>query len=479
MEIEILVVGAGVAGLAAALSAIESGVKVAVFEKQPVIGGTSNFFEGVFAVESELQRKRYISLTKDEVFKAIMDYTHWRANARLVREIVNLSASTVAWLMEKGVVFSDVICNMPYGPQSYHVIKGGGSSVVKILADKIREMGGRIFTGRPIVEIYRDESSFVAVYHKEDEEGEIRSKALVLATGGYANNAEWIRRYCGFDLGKNLFPIGNVGKEGDGIRMAWSLGAAEEGMGTLELYRIGPIGPEFALKNPIEAVALQPFTLWIDPFGERFCDESIAFFDTSAGNANARYKEGYTFSIFDDSILSYVAEWGIERNIGMDMMPGTRLKDVRQLITEVIEKGTNEVFMAQDLKQLAKQIAVPEEVFEETVRTYTQACLDGYDPLFAKPRKYLLPLKGPTFFAVRVRTVFLGTLGGIKINHKAEVIDEKGRVIPGLYAAGLDAGGLYGDSYPINVATGLASAFAINSGRIAGKNAAEYVKRTH
>lgn len=76
METDVLVIGAGAAGLAAALSTVESGTRTTVLEKQPVIGGTSNFFQGIFAVESELQRRRYINLSKDEVFKTIMDYTH-------------------------------------------------------------------------------------------------------------------------------------------------------------------------------------------------------------------------------------------------------------------------------------------------------------------------------------------------------------------------------------------------------------------
>jgi fumarate reductase flavoprotein subunit len=67
-------------------------------------------------------------------------------------------------------------------------------------------------------------------------------------------------------------------------------------------------------------------------------------------------------------------------------------------------------------------------------------------------------------------------MGGIKINDKTEVIDKKERVIPGLYAAGLDAGGMYGDSYPMRTSSGLASAFALNSGRLAGKNALNYLR---
>ena len=78
------------------------------------------------------------------------------------------------------------------------------------------------------------------------------AKAVIIASGGYANNKEWIKKYTGFDLGVNLVPVGNVDKMGDGIRMAWEAGAAEEGKSLLELYRVGPMGPEFAMGGQIE-----------------------------------------------------------------------------------------------------------------------------------------------------------------------------------------------------------------------------------
>ena len=107
---------------------------------------------------------------------------------------------------------------------------------------------------------------------------------------------------------------------------------------------------------------------------------------------------------------------------------------------------------------------------------YNIFCAKGYDDLFAKDPRYLRPIKEPKYYAVKARTVCLGTLGGIKINHRMEVIDKKGNIIPGLYAGGYDAGSMYGDSYSIRESSGLSSAFAINSGRIAGKNALGYLK---
>ena len=94
-QMDVVVIGSGISGLAAGLTAAEGGAKVVVFEKQRSLGGSSNFLQGTFAVESEMQRERYISYTRDEAFKNLMDYSHWRANPHLVRAIVNESGPTI------------------------------------------------------------------------------------------------------------------------------------------------------------------------------------------------------------------------------------------------------------------------------------------------------------------------------------------------------------------------------------------------
>jgi len=87
VQTEVVVIGSGAAGLAAALTAADGGAKVILFEKERSPGGTSNFLQGTFAVESALQRERYIMYSRDEAFKSLMEYSHWMANPRLVRPL--------------------------------------------------------------------------------------------------------------------------------------------------------------------------------------------------------------------------------------------------------------------------------------------------------------------------------------------------------------------------------------------------------
>ncbi len=476
-EVDLVVIGSGVSGLAAAVTAAEGGARVMVFEKQRSIGGTSNFFDGIFAVESEMQRERYIDYTRDQAFKNIMEYSHWRANARLVRAFVDESGGTISWLQKIGVEFEDATINMPEAPRTYHVVKGQGAAVVKALATRAKELGIEIKTSAPVKSILKDGDRITGVIAEENNQDiRIGAKAVFVGSGGYANNKQWIKKYTGFDLDVNVVPVGNTDKMGDGIRMAWEVGAAEEGMGVLELFRVGPIGPEHPMKNQIEFIANQP-DLWVNPRGERFCDEGIAFYDTSVGNANARYKEGYTFSLFDDSIKEDILEKGIVRGIGMDNPPGTRPVDFDKELKIALEKGSTDVFVAGSIEELAGKMGVDPSILKDTVDEYNTFCEKGHDDLFAKYPKYLRPLNGPKFYAVKTRTIFLGTLGGIRINHNIEVVDKKGKVIPGLYAGGFDAGGMWGDSYSINYSSGASAGFAVNSGRIAGRNALKYISK--
>jgi fumarate reductase flavoprotein subunit len=474
-ETEVVVIGSGAAGLAAALTAAEEGAKVIIFEKERSPGGTSNFLQGTFAVESDMQRERYIMYSRDEAFKAIMEYSHWIANPRLVRAIINESGATISWLQKQGVGFTDATINMPDSPRTYHVIKGRGEALVKALTTRAKEKGIDIRLATLVKRIVKQGDRRTGVIVEADgEEIQVSARAVIIASGGYANNKDWIKKYTGFDLGVNLMPVGNVDKTGDGIRMAWEVGAADEGKSLLELYRAGPTGPDFSLGNQIEFAVIQP-DLWVNPRGERFCDESICFYDSSVGNANARFKEGYTWSIFDDGVIKRMLERGVDKNVAIDSMPGSKPTDIYREIKAALDKKSTEVFEADSIEALAAKINVNAATLKTTIEEYNTACEKRYDEQFAKDPRYLWPIKGPKYYAVKARTVFLGTMGGIKINEKAEVLDKKELVIPGLYAAGFDAGGMYGDSYPIKCSSGMASAFAFNSGRLAGKNVLKFL----
>jgi len=477
-ETDIVVVGSGSTGLVAALTAAEGGAKVILLEKMRSMGGVSNFAEGMFGAESDMQRQQYVSYTRDDAFKTIMEYSHWRANARLVRAFVDESAATITWLQQQGVEFDEVTTNVPGGPVVWHILKGPeterGSMMIKTLTERAKEKGVEFWLATQAKKLIKESNKITGIIiEKDGEELKINAKAIIIATGGYANNKEWIKKYTGFDLGVNLFPVGNVDKMGDGIRMAWEIGAADEGMGVLQFIRGGPVlGVGLSFISPLESASNQP-TLRVTQDGERYCDESIIGNFAFDGNAMARLKGKSVFTIFDESLVNYWMEEGTDMGTGRIYPPGKRL-NIGEALKEALETKAPDVYAANSVEELAGEIGLNPTVLKATVEEYNGFCAKGHDGLFAKNPKYLRPLKGPKFYALKSNLVFLGTLGGIKINHKMEVVDKKENPIPGLYAGGMDAGGIYGDSYDV-ITCGGTLAFGVNSGRIAGKNALKYI----
>jgi fumarate reductase flavoprotein subunit len=346
---------------------------------------------------------------------------------------------------------------------------------VRALARTAAARGVDIRASAPVVDMLKGEDGRLCGVRAKSagRSVDIECRAVVIASGGYANNREWIKKYSGFDLGEDLMPVGNAGKMGDGIRLAWELGAGAEGLGVLHLIRIAPYGREFPLMNTVEAACIQP-GLWVDPQGRRFCDEGIAFVDTSTGNINTRFKRGYTWSLIDDGIKRHFMEVGVDRGMTQRLLPGHRLPDLDEVLQRLLALGSPNLVSAVSLEELAVKMEADPAVLAATVAEYNEACAWGRDPVFAKDPRYLRPLQGPVFYAAKARTGFLGTLGGIRVSEKTEAVDDFDRVIPGLYAAGNDVGGLHAESYSMRDTSGIASAFALITGRTAGGNAAAY-----
>jgi fumarate reductase flavoprotein subunit len=474
----VVVAGAGGSGLAAAITLAENNVNVVVLEKMRHAGGSTRFPEGMFGAETRMQRERNIEVKRDDAFKAIMDYSHWKANAALVRAFVNNSAATIDRLQGLGVEFTEPAAFVPGGPKTWHLFKGYGAAMVKVLLARLAEKGVEIRYRTALKGLTRGETGRIKGVIVEDGEGrqtEINARACVIATGGYANDRELLKKYTGLDLKVNLFPIGNFEKFGEGIRASWAAGAAEEGMGVLNYSFGGPVGPGIKPSGNIVASVRQP-ELWINRQGVRFCDESIVHNVIHCGNAMARQTGGYIFRIFDDRAKRHYMEDGIDVGVGTFVPEGTRLTGFDEEVAGALAKGNRNVFTANDAGELAAKMGVPAEVFKKTLDSYNRFCEKGYDDDFTKDPVYLRPVVAPPFYGFKCYVDFCATHGGVKINENMEALDTEDRVIGGLYAVGNDAGGLYGDSYDL-VASGTASGFAMVSGCMAGRNASLYVGR--
>ncbi|MCH1919921.1 FAD-dependent oxidoreductase [Shewanella sp. A3A] len=471
MDTDVVVVGAGASGMAASVQAAQLGAKVVTLEKQAKNGGTGNFAEGIFACESSLQHRQGIIVTKEEAFKTIMDYSHWKANAPLVSAFVNKSASTIDWLKDLGVTFEYIGPGGPGGVLTWHVINGHSKAMIKTFTEQFDKMGGKLLLKTAGHELIVENGKVVGVKGKtkDGEEVIIHAKAVIISTGGYANNKEMMEKYSPYP---DMAFIGQIGKDGDGIQMAWKAGAAEEGIGVMQSYRPGL--PGYAPNNQMIAAAVQPY-FWVDPKGIRYTDESSVVLWPYAGNALERLG-GKAFSIYDETTKNMFIDKGIHMPLGEWVIAGTKLTKLPEELDKAIAKG--DVVKANTIAELAKKLGMDPKVLQASVDKNNQMAAAHEDPEYYKKAVYLRAVAKAPYYATRLQPRALGTLGGVKINEHTQAISKAtGEPIDGLFVTGNDAGGMYGDSYDLMLGGGTLG-FAVNSGRIAAESAvANYVKK--
>lgn len=481
IEADIVVVACGISGLAATVSAAEGGVKVIVFEKGSTTGGAGNMGVGPFAVESRHQRIRQMTLTRDEAFRMFMDYTHWRVDARLVKAYIDKSADTIDWLEKMGVEFVEPAAYFPGSQFTWHIIKPAGGfrpaeatagRMVKILTDRAKDLGAQILLQTPVKKILKQGDRITGVLAEDDRSGEpleAASKAVIIATGGFGDNPAMIKKYTGYEYGKDLFSFRIPGLMGDGIRMAWEAGAAPS---EINMELIFGIPGEEVYGFLVRGSFRQP-NLMVNLLGDRFMNEEVVMNTPFTGNAIARQKDRCGVMIYDEATLRHYEKSGFD--LPLSLVFDVPVEDIEGAIKNAMSAGIENLFIANSLDELARKAGIDPVGLKETVEEYNRYCEKGCDGLFNKDRKYLRPINGPKFYAGKNYPGAYGSLGGIKINYKTEVLSKDWKKVPGLYAAGSDTCSIYGDSYPF-ILPGNTMGYALNSGRIAGENASGYVK---
>ncbi len=470
LNTDVVVIGAGCGGTAAGLAAKELGVNVIMLEKLGVTGGTCKFSEGIMAVESKMQRDWNYGLTKDDAFQKIMRYGHWRGNARVVRTFVEKTASTIDWMQGNGVKFEKLFSNYPDGLYTWHIYEGRGAGWLSKYQEKFQKLGGTIMMETPATELIQGKDGVVRGVIAKNKAGDkitINSKAVVIATGGFGANKEMMQKYMRFP---GVDGLAQNGKTGDGINMAWKAGAAEDGTEVQASYRPGPKG--VGTTNQVAASAKQPH-LWLNKDGDRFVDETVMLDWPFAGNALER-NGGSMWVVYDADTLDYMKTQGIDLGVGVMVPVATKLTKFDSEWAAAEAAGWAK--KAGSLDELAQKTGMKADILKKNIEEYNGYAAIRHDGLFAKSAKYMRPVKKAPFYAINLVATSLGTLGGIKINDKWEVVRNDGTAIKGLYAAGNDAGGMYGDSYDLLMA-GSTIAWAVNGGRIAAESAVQYIKK--
>lgn len=493
---KIIVAGAGPAGLAAAVEAASRGASVEVFEKGTHIGGIRDGGIGPFAVESFIQQREELDFSKEDAFNYMMEFTHWKTDARLVSEYINLSGDTVAWLADMGIEFTSVGRYYKGAiPTQHNFNFVCEESISSVLYHKALSLGVVFHLSTPVRRLIQEDGRVtgVAVVTETGEELVRSADAVILATGGFSGDPELVQR-CGYTPEKDLFFTFNMDHlAADGLKMAWEAGAARAPM-MMDTYiglPHGYGGPKGTA--PALAALRQPENLMINGKGLRFLREDLVTNPGYTGNAVHRQPGGFAFMVLDSTICERYQEWEANNRRALPGPPPLRKGEVPlphepapferfqgpalEIMQEAIAAGSQDFFIADSLEELAQQMQVPRDAFLETVAEYNAACAQKSDPIFHKAPERLIPITGPKFLAARFCCDTYGGLGGLQINYKAEVLDENDDAISGLYACGNDANTIYGDSYPFYLC-GNTSGFAYNTGRIAARSAVEHAKNS-
>ena len=467
---DIVIIGAGGAGLAAAVSAAESGARnIIVLEKTAKPGGNSLNIGCIFAVNSPTQKRMGIKASEDVAFHDKMAHCSWRANARLIRNTINISGDVIQWLEKKGVMFKHMM--VPFfvssAPRVAHDVAVGqfgatGRKVIDTLSNECKNNGIRILNNMRAqkITIGSDHKSFQVTADNKDGNILINTKAVVLSTGGFGGNRDMVNKYFP-TFGE--FSTGSVPQvTGDGLVMAEELGAIIDDQ--VALLLLGPF-PAFNMGM------VTPNIIYVNKEGERYYDESAQlnnYNPDDVANTVSRQRSKTSYAVFDAKLKESIGQ----RSGDISGMGKANKDTLDKEFSKAVAEG--KAIVSDSWDKIADYIGAEPQVLKSTIEQYNTFCDYGYDADFCKDPQYLIALRTPPFYAVKCQPGINTTFGGIKINHRTEVLNKQEMPITGLYAVGDNAGSwapaTYSHKYP-----GSAASFALCSGYIAGKNVAKYV----
>ena len=446
LECDVVVVGAGGAGLTAAVRATQEGANVLVLEKMAMVGGNSLRAEGGMNA-ADTKYEKALGLTDSTVENYIEDTLrlgHYLADPELVRTLAENGAEAIEWLDSIGAPLPEVEATGGAQGRKYLHKPEGGLPVGEYLVDKLKQqiesLGVEVMLNTRATEILMEDGTAVGVKAEDAEHIYIvHAKSVVLATGGFGANFELM---ASFDPSlANAVTTNHAGATGDGILMAEAIGAATVDMEQIQLH------PTVIQSNGLlvsESLRSHGAIL-VNAEGVRFVNDMDG--RDVVSQAELKQTGAYAFIIFDQKLVDEVAL-------------------TRKFIAGgyTVQGDTYEALgQAMGLDDAAVQ------AFVQTMENWNASVAAGEDKDFGR-KGVDQDLSVAPFYAIKIAPGIHHTMGGIKINTEAQVISTEGEVIPGLFACGETTGGIHGG----NRVGGNAVADFTIFGRIAGKSAADY-----
>lgn len=476
-DYDVVVVGAGGAGMSAATRAAELGLNVAILEQHSATGGTTMFTEGLFAINSHIQKeagKNPPDLGYD-LFTQAMDYHHWYANGTLFRAYIDESANDIDWMESLGIKFKGVgtMCNNEYNTWHQYDYQEGelsGKPYVEQWTAAVKNAGADLVLNSEAVNIVVKDGTASGIIAKES--GKYvqynAAKGVILATGGYSDSPELLEEF-----GKNpkrIQPMGAGDRNGFGINAARQAGGTlAPSPGCLVFYGGCIPGIDYGT-HLYCASAFQPY-FWINQDCDRFVNEYYAERNFSF-SGNAQSMQDRVISIVTQAQMDNMYQNGGTFGCGEYIHAGEPLTDLWNEYDAQVKAGNDAIHKCETLDDLAKDLGLDADKLKASIEKYNGFCAKGVDEDFAKAAEYLFPLESGPYYAFELNVGIFSTVGGMKINSHAQVLNEDSEPIPHLYAAGCDAGGIYGDAYDVSICEGSCQGFAVFTGKMAAEHIA-------
>lgn len=460
----ILIIGGGAAGMSAAVTAAEAGLEVTVLEKRKYVGGNGQYAEGVFAAGSRLQKRSNIDADPEALFRQAMEYAHWRSDARLTRRLIDCSGPTVDWLTDLGVPFSRVLHHMPnQSPEVFHMAYPAptGARVMAVLKERCHELGVAIHTETQVKSLVITDGVVTGVTAVKEGKGALfTADCVLIATGGFAGNHGLMREMIPGCQPEAYMHLKGIAMEGDGLLMAREAGAA-----ICQDVAIEGCAPVFRGRREITGLIRRKDIVWVNAFGQRFCDESICDDFIFGQNAVARQPGKMCWAILDEAALRRAFE-DLPHMMAPPEETRNGMEGLYDAIDHEMEKGR--IFKASSISKLAAAAGIDADTLSAEIAAYNADCAAGHDSLFGKDRRALFSLTEGAFYAIPAGMDIITTHGGIQTDSRMRVLTPDGTPIPGLFAAGIDISGLDSADYSVML-SGHAFGFSLAGGRLAAQ----------
>lgn len=318
---DVVIVGAGLSGFAAAARAADKNLTTLLLEKSAHTGGSGNYVEGVFAAGSTIQKAAGVHVDQQAVLQTELDYSHYEANHDMWRKYIAQSGQNIDWLQAHGVQFTGV-ATLGKGSQTWHLFAGHGAQAIhQGLEPFVQRAGVTITTAVDITSITKDDDQFTIAFTHQQQIITVTAKNVILATGGYLNNPAMMDHTA--PTGKNTILPMNAGKShGDGLKFAWKLGAQPFFTGMK--MRFGaqladPNVPPYKLWGATLAklvVRAQPL-LWVNESGDRFVNEDHVI-DNWSSQGNVINRQERVFVILDQAMIDQLSTTKLIKKMHFD-----------------------------------------------------------------------------------------------------------------------------------------------------------------